>query len=572
MKENIQIVFGLLGGLAVFIYGMNMMSECLQKAAGEKMKKILSLLTRNPVMGALAGMLVTAVLQSSSATTVMAIGFVSAGLMTLPQAISIIFGANIGTTMTAQLIAFKLSDYIYAIIFIGFIVYFISKSERVKNVGMTIFAFGLLFLGIETMGSVMKPLASSPIFTELIGKVADIPILGVAVGALMTLVVQSSSATIAVLQNFAAQPGADGVTSIIGLAGAIPILFGDNIGTTITALLASIGQPKDAKRTALAHCIFNISGCFLFIWFVKPLAAFIQYISPKGPEIEVISRQIANTHTFFNLVMTLIWVPLVGVMVKIVMCLIPDGEVKEVNAVQPKFLDNKLISQPTVALQLAVRELMNCGEQVGVTLKKAAEKIDSGDGASVEEFVKSREVTAELTGKITDYLAEMAAAGVMTEQQAARAAELQYVLIDIDRISELTKNVSVSMQTEKLVKKDKKSAKEERVQFSQEASKDIQKSMELVSEMYNMVMKMVNNEEANEAENLVKMKEKIRKMDGDIRKGHIKRVHKGKCKAGLTAAFNEILHNVERIGNSCVNLADAAEDGVRFSTFLKETE
>ena len=572
MKENIQIVFGLLGGLAVFIYGMNMMSECLQKAAGEKMKKILSLLTRNPVMGALAGMLVTAVLQSSSATTVMAIGFVSAGLMTLPQAISIIFGANIGTTMTAQLIAFKLSDYIYAIIFIGFIVYFISKSERVKNIGMTIFAFGLLFLGIETMGTVMKPLASSPVFTELIGKVADIPILGVAVGALMTLVVQSSSATIAVLQNFAAQPGADGVTSIIGLAGAIPILFGDNIGTTITALLASIGQPKDAKRTALAHCIFNISGCFLFIWFVKPLAAFIQYISPKGPEIEVISRQIANTHTFFNLVMTLIWVPLVGVMVKIVMCLIPDGEVKEVNAVQPKFLDNKLISQPTVALQLAVRELMNCGEQVGVTLKKAAEKIDSGDGASVEEFVKSREVTAELTGKITDYLAEMAAAGVMTEQQAARAAELQYVLIDIDRISELTKNVVVSMQTEKLVKKDKKSAKEERVQFSQEASKDIQKSMELVSEMYNMVMKMVNNEEANEAENLVKMKEKIRKMDGDIRKGHIKRVHKGKCKAGLTAAFNEILHNVERIGNSCVNLADAAEDGVRFSTFLREME
>lgn len=572
MKENIQIVFGLLGGLAVFIYGMNMMSECLQKAAGEKMKKILSLLTRNPVMGALAGMLVTAVLQSSSATTVMAIGFVSAGLMTLPQAISIIFGANIGTTMTAQLIAFKLSDYIYAIIFIGFIVYFISKSERVKNIGMTIFAFGLLFLGIETMGTVMKPLASSPVFTELIGKVADIPILGVAVGALMTLVVQSSSATIAVLQNFAAQPGADGVTSIIGLAGAIPILFGDNIGTTITALLASIGQPKDAKRTALAHCIFNISGCFLFIWFVKPLAAFIQYISPKGPEIEVISRQIANTHTFFNLVMTLIWVPLVGVMVKIVMRLIPDGEVKEVNAVQPKFLDNKLISQPTVALQLAVRELMNCGEQVGVMLKKAAEKIDSGDGASVEEFVKSREVTAELTGKITDYLAEMAAAGVMTEQQAARAAELQYVLIDIDRISELTKNVAVSMQTEKLVKKDKKSAKEERVQFSQEASKDIQKSMELVSEMYNMVMKMVNNEEANEAENLVKMKEKIRKMDGDIRKEHIKRVHKGKCKAGLTAAFNEILHNVERIGNSCVNLADAAEDGVRFSTFLREME
>lgn len=211
------------------------------------MKSILSLLTKNPVMGVLAGALTTAVLQSSSATTVMAIGFVSAGLMSLPQAISIILGANIGTTMTAQIIAFKISDYIYVFIFIGFLLSFIMKSQKAKNIGQTIFAFGLLFLGIETMGSVMKPLASSPFFVDLIGKVADIPVLGIAVGTLMTLVVQSNSATIAVLQNFASQAGPDGVTSIIGLAGAIPILLGDNIGTTITALLACVGQSKDAK-------------------------------------------------------------------------------------------------------------------------------------------------------------------------------------------------------------------------------------------------------------------------------------------------------------------------------------
>ena len=172
----------------------------------------------------------------------------------------------------------------------------------------------------------MKPLASSPVFTDLIERVAHIPVLGVFVGTLMTLVVQSSSATIAVLQNFASQPGPDGVTSILGLAGAIPILLGDNIGTTITALLASIGQTKDAKRTAVAHCIFNISGCLLFIWFVKPFAVLIQHISPKGPEIEVISRQIANAHTLFNITMTLIWVCLINVMVKIVMTLIPDGK------------------------------------------------------------------------------------------------------------------------------------------------------------------------------------------------------------------------------------------------------
>lgn len=264
-QEIVKTVFGLLGGLAVFLFGMNMMSEGLQKVAGEKMRYILGLLTKNAVLGVLAGAITTAVLQSSSATTVMAIGFVSAGLLKLPQAISIIFGANIGTTMTAQLIAFKISDYIWPIIFIGFVIYFFAKKENIKYIGETIFAFGLLFLGINTMGAVMKPLAASPVFVTLIEQVSDFPVLGVLVGTLMTVVVQSSSATIAVLQNFASQAGPDGVSSILGLQGAIPILFGDNIGTTITALLACIGQSKNAKRTAISQILqapLCLSGLF----------------------------------------------------------------------------------------------------------------------------------------------------------------------------------------------------------------------------------------------------------------------------------------------------------------------
>lgn len=326
MNEIMTTVFGLAGGLAMFLFGMNSMSDALQKAAGERMKQILSFLTKNPIMGALAGALVTAVLQSSSATTVMVIGFVSAGLMTLPQGISVIFGANIGTTMTAQLMAFKISDYIYPIIFIGFLVYFIAKSEKAKNIGMVIFSFGLLFEGIEIMGSVMKPLAGSAVFTDLMGRVSEIPALGVLLGAAMTLVVQSSSATIAVLQNFASQPAADGVTSVIGLAGAIPILLGDNIGTTITALLASIGQSKAAKRTAISHSIFNITGSIVFACLIRPFAAFITYISPSGNEVDVIARQIANAHTCFNIVCTLIWLPLLPVMVKLVTTIIPGKD------------------------------------------------------------------------------------------------------------------------------------------------------------------------------------------------------------------------------------------------------
>ena len=357
MNENVKVVFGLLGGLALFLYGMNSMSDALQKAAGEKMKKILGILTKNPIMGALAGALVTAVLQSSSATTVMVIGFVSAGLMTLPQGISVIFGANIGTTMTAQLMAFKISDYIYPLIFIGFIINFVCKQEKVKQVGRVIFSFGLLFEGIEIMGSVMKPLATSPIFIDLMGKVKDIPVLGVLLGCVMTLVVQSSSATIAVLQNFASQAGPDGVTSVIGLGGAIPILFGDNIGTTITALLASVGQSKNAKRTAEAHSEFNITGSIVFMFLIPVLSKFVRYISPKGNEVDVISRQIANAHTTFNIVCTLVWLPLIPVMVKIVKFIVRGDEAKEKAVFTAKYLDDKLINQPTAALYLVSEEI-----------------------------------------------------------------------------------------------------------------------------------------------------------------------------------------------------------------------
>lgn len=405
MNETVKIVFGLFGGLAIFIFGMNMMSECLQKAAGEKMKKILSLLTKNPLLGVLAGALTTAVLQSSSATTVMAIGFVSAGLMTLPQAISIILGANIGTTMTAQIIAFKITNYIYLFIAAGFLISFISKKEKIKNIGQTIFAFGLLFEGIETMGGVMKPLATSPIFTDLIGKVANIPVLGVVLGTVMTLIVQSSSATIAVLQNFASQPGADGVTSMIGLAGAIPILLGDNIGTTITAILASVGQSKDAKRTAIAHSVFNISGALLFIWFVKPYTTLIQYISPKGNEVDVISRQIANAHTGFNITMTIIWLPLIAVLVKIVMKIIPDK--KEEYVLVPgatRYLDGKIINQPAAALHLVTKEVIRCGRMVEDMLTKVYELSEKNETLLLEQIKNDGKAVKDLYTSINEYL------------------------------------------------------------------------------------------------------------------------------------------------------------------------
>ena len=560
MNEILQTVFGLLGGLAIFIFGMNMMSESLQKAAGEKMKKILGILTINPVMGVLAGALTTAVLQSSSATTVMVIGFVSAGLMTLPQGISVILGANIGTTMTAQLLAFKISDYILIIIFIGFILSFVMKNEKIKSIGQTIFSFGLLFEGIEIMGSVMKPLASSPVFISMIQHVSDVPVLGVAVGTLMTLVVQSSSATIAVLQNFASQAGPDGVTSIMGLAGAIPVLLGDNIGTTITALIACIGQSKDAKRTALAHCTFNISGALLFIWFTKPYAQFITMISTKGPEVEVIARQIANAHTVFNITMTLIWLPLIWLLVKIVTRIIPDGKTIIAASGEPLFLDDKMMGQPAAALEMAAREVLHCSDLVCELLDKVKTAVGERENRKIEEINEDGNNIRKLYNRIMEYLANMFSAGVLTEEHASQTAGLMYILSDVDRMGMLCTEAAESV----------KGGLEKKNKFSKDATKDITESLDVIEDMYKEAMTAIRTGELENARKITKKKEKVLDLDINMRKNHVKRVNKGKCRAELTSAFTTVLHSIDRMGSSCANIADAALSDVNFGYFIQE--
>lgn len=559
MGEIIQTLFGLFGGLAIFIFGMNMMSESLQKVAGSKMKKVIGFLTMNPLMGVLAGVITTAVLQSSSATTVMVIGFVSAGLMTLKQGISVILGANIGTTMTAQLIAFKISDYVYLIVFIGFLIFFIAKSERIKNIGNSIFGFGLLFTGIETMSSVMKPLAASPVFTDLIAHVADIPVLGVLVGTLMTLVVQSSSATIAVLQNFASQAGPDGVSSIIGLAGAIPILLGDNIGTTITAILASIGQSRNAKRVALSHCMFNVSGALIFIWFVKPYAALIQAISPKGPEIEVISRQIANAHTCFNVTMTLLWLPLIWLLVKIVMTFIPEKSSEKLNTRKPLYLDGNLILQPAAALEMTAREVIHCSDMVGELIPACAEAFKKGDSQELKELEEETKAIAGINDAIMNYLANLFSAGVLTEKQSAKAASLLSVMTEIDRI-----NTQCRIMTQYAEEKNEKN-----YNYSESAMSDIAREMKSVGDMYENAVDMIRTGNTQHMETFMLAKDRITDLDIALRKAHMKRVKEGLCDSELTAPYTRILNVIDRISNCCLNIAESAKnDNVSFEDFL----
>ena len=544
-----QTIFGLLGGLSVFIFGMNMMSECLQKAAGEKMKTILGILTKNPIMGVLAGALVTAVLQSSSATTVMVIGFVSAGLMSLPQAISVILGANIGTTMTAQLMAFKISDYIWMIVFIGFVMFFLSKKEKVKSIGQTIFAFGLLFVGIETMGSVMKPLASSPIFVVLMEKVSSIPVLGMLLGTVMTVIVQSSSATIAVLQSFASQPAADGVSSVIGLAGAIPILLGDNVGTTITALLASVGQSKNAKRTAVAHSVFNITGSFVFIWIIPLFTRFVQFISPKGNEVDVISRQIANAHFSFNLINTLIWLPLLPLMVKIVTTII-KGDETQPEGERPRFIDSRVISQPVVALHLARQEVMAMLEDLQGLMDQAKTCFVKDNAEILKEFDRRAKGLETVNEEIMQYLSSLFASGGLTEEQSTEAAELLYVANDMDKICDRCINLS-HISSEKIFSQ---------YQFSEAAVEELGKSFGHVSDMLKKVSEAFTKMDEGLMLELLEDADKLKNMERKFKKNHVKRMKKNSCKPEMTGVFSAVLQDLERIGNSCTNIAEEIQE------------
>ncbi len=553
MEQAIDVIFGLAGGLALFLFGMNSMSDALQKTAGEKMKQILGYLTKNPLIGALAGALVTAVLQSSSATTVMVIGFVSAGLMTLPQAVSVIFGANIGTTMTAQLLAFKLSDYIYPIIFIGFIANFVFKNEKIRNIGMVIFSFGLLFEGIEIMGSVMKPLAASPVFTRLMAQVSDIPVLGVVLGAVMTLVVQSSSATIAVLQNFASQAGPDGVTSVIGLAGAIPILLGDNIGTTITALLASIGQSKNAKRTALAHSIFNISGSIVFLFIIPVFTKFVQFISPKGNELDIISRQIANAHTSFNIVCAIIWLPLVPLMVKMVTFIIrgKDGQ-EESNAMgKPHFLDENVISQPSAALCLVSEEMSRSVTDTDDLINYAKEAlVGKAPDEAIANFDRAYENARGIQKNVEKYITQMLSSGNLTNAQSEQTTGMLFVNNNLLRISDRCNEITDVT----------KRLRKEGLSLSNEAAGELEVCFQISFRMFNDAVEAVRTGNKAKLSDVLKGKDYMRKAQKQFNKAHIARVKEQVCKASMTADYASILYGLDRIVDNCVAIAEEAAD------------
>lgn len=424
--------------------------------------------------------------------------------------------------------------------------FFFKNKEFVSYLGQTIFGFGVLFVGINIMGDTMEPLAASPVFVELMMKVQDIPVLGVALGMCMTVIVQSSSATIAVLQNLASTAGPDGVTSIIGLQGALPILFGDNIGTTITAVLASIGGSIAAKRTAAAHVIFNLTGTLLFIWFIPYYADFIQFISPKGPEVEVISRQIANAHLCFNLFNTLWFIPIIPILVKVVTRIVPGREIDRLPS-EPVYLDHNVLEQPFVAIHLATKELTRLGGMARSMIVDAQNAFIGGDSTSVKKVMTTEETVDELHGSILDYLSAMVARSTNTAEQGEVISGLMHVAADIEHIGDHCKNIAEFADS-----KIKKS-----YEFSEEAYSEIYSCFDLAKKMAETSIEALENSDKQKAMSVREMETEMNIMETELRQRHMERLTQKKCSPEFTVIYTDVIHDIEKIGDYCNNIADA---------------
>lgn len=551
-----DILFGVAGGLALFIFGMNLMGEGLKKAAGERLRVILETITKNPISGIIIGALVTMIIQSSSATTVMVVGFVNARLMTLRQAIGVIMGATIGTTITAQLIAFNIGDYAYLIAFLGFILFFFIKYKNWQYIGEVFFGLGVLFIGLNTMSDMLKPLANHPIFAEWIVNLGKHPVMGVLVGTLMTVIVQSSSATVGVLQAIASQPVIikNTVQPLIPLTSAIPILLGDNIGTTITALLASIGANKAAKRAAVFHTLIKIFGCLIFLLAMPLFLNLVLFVSPQiNPAqgitaVYIIKRQIANAHTAFNTINTLIWLPFIGFLTMLVTKLIPGEDMRIEKGV--KFLNPRVTNNASVALELSAKELVRMGEFASnmlIAVKKAFLASDSTKRAEVDEIEENLDYLQE---QIIKYMSTVVSQISLTEPEALRLTDLMHVVGDFERIGDHCVNV-IELSEYKT---------KEGLKFSSEANQEIENIFTLTSEMLSNAIESLRNNDFYAARRVLELEEKMDKMEETLRFNHINRLNQGTCNPTSAVSYVELMKNLERIADHCNNIAEAVLD------------
>ncbi|MEH7220851.1 Na/Pi cotransporter family protein [Bacillus toyonensis] len=536
MEYNVQeMIFQFIGGLGIFLFGIKYMGDGLQQAAGDRLRDILDRFTTNPLMGVLAGMLVTVLIQSSSGTTALTVGLVSAGFMTLRQAIGVIMGANIGTTVTAFIIGIKIGEYALPVMAVGAILLFFFKNKKVHSVGQVVFGFGMLFFGLELMSAGMKPLRSLEAFQDLMISMSDNPILGIIVGTVFTLIVQSSSATIGILQELFGQGAID-------LQAALPVLFGDNIGTTITAVLAAIGTSIAARRAALVHVIFNIIGTIIFTIILIPFTNLIQYFQTSlnlNPEMTI-----AFAHGTFNVTNTIIQFPFIAVLAWIVTKII-RGEDASINF-KPQHLNPIFIEQsPAIALTEAQKEIIRMAEFSLDGLKEANQFLNTQDKKHANMATQLEGAINNLDKKITEYLV-LLSEKPLSSADSEKHSVLAGVVGDIERVGDHVENLVelVDFQISN------------RVSLSDNALTELNEMLELTISTLQDAINALTNFDTELAQTVIAKERKIDQMERVLRKRHVIRLNERSCSGDASIIFVDMVSNLERISDHAVNIAD----------------
>ncbi|MFD1030732.1 Na/Pi cotransporter family protein [Metaplanococcus flavidus] len=537
MEMNWQeIFFTFIGGLGIFLFSIKYMGDALQKAAGDKLREILDRFTTNPFMGVLVGIIVTILIQSSSGTTVIVVGLVSAGFMTLRQAIGVIMGANIGTTVTAFIIGLDVGAYSLPIMAVGAFLIFFFKKNQIQNIGQVIFGFGGLFFGMDTMSGAMKPLRELPAFIDMTVNLSEFPILGVAVGTLVTFIVQSSSGTVAILQGLYAE-------GLVTLDAALPVLFGDNIGTTVTAILAALGASVAARRAAAVHVLFNIIGSIIFLILLVPFTAYVEWLAVTlglDPKMEI-----AFAHGSFNVANTIIQFPLIGLWAYLVTKVIPGDDVTV--EFKPKHLDLHFIEQsPSIALGQAKEEILRMGQYSVQGLQETYEYLKTKNTKNAETGYQLEDAINNLDSKITDYLVLISAESI-SSADSTRHTMLMETVRDIERIGDHFENI-IELIDYQL---------NNRVNITDDAMEDLTEMFTLTIATVQKSLDALDTTSHELAREVAEQEDLIDKMERKFRKKHILRLTEGACSAQAGIVFVDIVSNLERIGDHSVNIAEA---------------
>jgi phosphate:Na+ symporter len=534
-----EIIFGIMGGLGLFIYGIWEMSEGLHKAFGGRMRKILHSLTGSPIRGVLVGAGITSIIQSSSATTVLVVGFVNAGLMSLVQALGVIFGANIGTTVTAQIIAFKLTDYALPVIGLGMFVIFIAKKKSHKYIGEFLMGFGILFLGLNILTNVVKPLGQYPWFNNAFVIFSKNPFLGILIGMAATAILQSSSVTTGMILGLA-------MANLVDLRAAIHLVLGCNIGTCVTALIASIGTNISARRAALGHIVFNVIGVIIFLPF---LGSFQNLVSHTAGELP---RQIANANTMFKVINTIIFLPFVPIYAKFLTRIVRGKEEEDMECL-PKYLERHLLNTPPIAIEAAIKETVRT---LGLTQRMVGAAMNSflkNDPKPLEKITRSEEAVDSLREAITNYLVELMQRE-LSQEESRKIPPLIHAINDVERIGDHAENLR-DLAQQRI---------DDRMPFSDMALEELKRMYEDINRMISCSINALEIKNIDEAKLVLEKECQINTLRDRLKDNHVKRLEQGQCNVLSGVVFLDTISNLEKIGDHLTNVAQKVMDGLQW--------